>query len=59
MERNVTLTSDDIAIITLAIQDKVNNIRLSAKVSGITLSETTERRLHDMLELIKNLNNWN
>ena len=58
MERTITLTSEEVAVITLAIQDKINNTRISSKVSGISLSENTERRLHNMVELTKKLNEW-
>lgn len=58
MDRTITLSSEEVAIITLAIQDKINNTRISAKVSGITLSEHTERRLRLMVELTKKLNEW-
>ena len=58
MKRTITLTSEEVAIITLAIQDKINNTRISSKVSGISLSENTERRLQGMVELTKKLNEW-
>lgn len=58
MERTITLSSEEVAIITLAIQDKINNTRISSKVSGISLSENTERRLRNMVELTKKLNEW-
>lgn len=58
MERTITLTSEEVSVITLAIQDKINNTRISSKVSGISLSENTERRLRNMVELTKKLNEW-
>ena len=58
MERTITLTSEEVTVITLAIQDKINNTRISSEVSGITLSEHTERRLRFMVELTKKLNEW-
>ena len=58
MERTITLTIEEVAVITLAIQDNINNTRISSKVSGITLSENTERRLRFMVELTKKLNEW-
>lgn len=58
MERTITLTSEEVAVITLDIQDKINNTRISSKVSGISLSENTERRLRNMVELTKKLNEW-
>ena len=58
MERTITLTSEEVALITLAIQDKINNTRISSKVSGISLSKNTERRLHSLVELTKKLNGW-
>lgn len=38
MEKTITLTSNDICIITLALLDKAMNIKNSAKICGITLS---------------------
>lgn len=52
MEKNVTLTTDEICIITLALHDKVMNIEASFKVNGIPMSEQARRRL-DAIDLLK------
>lgn len=52
MEKNVTLTTDEICIITLALHDKVMNIEASFKANGIPMSEQIKRRLK-AIELLK------
>lgn len=56
MDRTVTLTSDDICIITLALQDKAMNIKNSAKICGITLSSQTLNKLASMQEIVNKMN---
>lgn len=56
MEKTITLTSNDICIITLALLDKAMNIKNSAKICGITLSSQTLERLANMQELVNNIN---
>jgi hypothetical protein len=56
MEKIITLTSNDICIITLALLDKAMNIKNSAKICGITLSSQTLERLANMQELVNKIN---
>jgi hypothetical protein len=56
MEKTITLTSNDICIITLALLDKAMNIKNSAKICGITLSSQTLERLANMQELVNKIN---
>ena len=56
MEKTITLTGDDICIITLALLDKAMNIKNSAKICGITLSSQTLERLANMQELVNKIN---
>lgn len=56
MEKTITLTSDDICIITLALLDKVMSIKNSEKICGITLSSQTLERLANMQELVNKIN---
>ena len=52
----ITLSSDDICIITLALLDKAMNIKNSAKICGITLSSQTLNKLAVMQEIIEKIN---
>ena len=56
MEKTITLTSNDICIITLSLLDKAMNIKNSAKICGITLSSQTLERLANMQELVNKIN---
>lgn len=56
MEKTITLSSNDICIITLALLDKAMNIKNSAKICGITLSSQTLERLANMQELVNKIN---
>lgn len=56
MEKTITLTSDEISNITLALLDKAMNIKNSAKICGITLSSQTLERLANMQELVNKIN---
>lgn len=56
MEKTITLSGDDICIITLALLDKAMNIKNSAKICGITLSSQTLERLANMQELVNKIN---
>lgn len=56
MDKTITLTSDDICIITLALLDKAMNIKNSAKICGITLSSQTLNKLASMQELVNKIN---
>lgn len=56
MEKTITLTSNDICIITLALLDKAMNIKNSAKICGITPSSQTLERLANMQELVNKIN---
>lgn len=56
MEKTITLTSDEISSITLALLDKAMNIKNSAKICGITLSSQTLERLANMQELVNKIN---
>ena len=56
MEKTITLTSNDICIITLALLDKAMNIKNSAKICGIPLSSQTLERLANMQELVNKIN---
>lgn len=56
MEKTITLSSNDICIITLALLDKAMNIKNSAKICGITLSSQTLERLASMQELVNKIN---
>ena len=56
MDKTITLTSDDICIITLALLDKARNIKNSAKICGITLSSQTLNKLASMQELVNKIN---
>ncbi len=51
MEKNITLTTEEISSIILALQDKAMNIRTSFKVCGIQMSEQSKRRL-EAIELL-------
>lgn len=55
MDKTITLTSDDICIITLALLDKAMNIKNSAKICGITLSSQTLNKLASMQELVNKI----
>lgn len=55
MEKTITLNTEEICNIVLALQDKVINTRASFKVTGITMSEQTKRRLDAMEELAKKI----
>ena len=55
MDNTVTLTSDDICVITLALLDKAMNIKNSAKICGITLSSQTLNKLASMQELVNKI----
>lgn len=52
MEKTITLTTDEISTIILALHDKVMNTEASFKANGITMSAQTKRRL-DEIELLK------
>uniref|UniRef100_UPI0025DF61B2 hypothetical protein n=1 Tax=Prevotella sp. TaxID=59823 RepID=UPI0025DF61B2 len=56
MEKTITLSSNDICIITLALLDKAMNIKNSAKICGVTLSSQTLERLANMQELVNKIN---
>ena len=56
MDKTITLTSDDICTITLALLDKAMNIKNSAKICGITLSSQTLNKLASMQELVNKIN---
>ena len=56
MDKTITLTSDDICVITLALLDKAMNIKNSAKICGITLSSQTLNKLASMQELVNKIN---
>ena len=56
MEKTITLSSNDICIMTLALLDKAMNIKNSAKICGITLSSQTLERLANMQELVNKIN---
>ena len=56
MDKTITLTSDDICVITLALLDKAMNIKNSAKICGIALSSHTLDRLASMQELVNKIN---
>lgn len=56
MEKTITLSSNDICIITLALLDKTMNIKNSAKICGVTLSSQTLERLANMQELVNKIN---
>lgn len=56
MDKTITLTSDDICIITIALLDKAMNIKNSAKICGITLSSQTLNKLASMQELVNKIN---
>lgn len=43
--KTITLSSDEISSITLALLDKAMNIKNSAKICGITLSSQTLNKL--------------
>ena len=52
----ITLSSDDICIITLALLDKAINIKNSAKICGITLSSQTLNKLAVMQGIVDKIN---
>ena len=56
MEKTITLTSDDICVITLALLDKAMNIKNSAKICGITLSSQTLNKLAVMQGIVDKIN---
>lgn len=56
MEKTITLSGNDICIITLALLDKAMNIKNSAKICGIALSSQTLERLANMQELVNKIN---
>lgn len=56
MNKTITLSSDDICIITLALLDKAMNIKNSAKICGITLSSQTLNKLATMQDIIEKIN---
>ena len=56
MDKTITLTSDDICVITLALLDKAMNVKNSAKICGITLSSQTLNKLASMQELVNKIN---
>lgn len=54
--KTITLSSDDICIITLALLDKAMNIKNSAKICGITLSSQTLNKLAGMQGIVDKIN---
>lgn len=54
--KTITLSSDDICIITLALLDKAMNIKNSAKICGITLSSNTLNKLAAMHGIVDKIN---
>ncbi len=54
--KTITLSSDDICIITLALLDKAMNIKNSAKICGITLSSHTLNKLAAMQGIVDKIN---
>lgn len=56
MEKNITLTSDEVCAITLALQDKIMNTKSAFKTSGYSMSEQTKRRLQAWKNLITKIN---
>lgn len=54
--KTITLSSDDICIITLALLDKAMNIKNFAKICGITLSSQTLNRLAVMQGIVDKIN---
>ena len=54
--KTITLSSDDICIITLALLDKAMNIKNSAKICGITLSSQTLNKLAVMQGIVDKIN---
>lgn len=57
MEKNITLTSDEVCIIHLALQDKIMNTEAAFKTSSYPMSEQTKRRIKAWKELITKIEN--
>ena len=54
--KTITLSSDDICIITLALLDKAMNVKNSAKICGITLSLQALNKLAVMQGIVDKIN---
>lgn len=55
MEKNVTLTTEEICNIILVLQDKAMNIKAYSKVNNETMSEQTKHRLDAIESLAKKM----
>lgn len=56
MEKTITLTSDEIANITNALQDKVMNITQAMLVCGMELTPNAQQRIENLRALALKLN---
>lgn len=56
MEKKITLTSDEIANITNALQDKVMNITQAMLVCGMELTPNAQQRIENLRALALKLN---
>lgn len=55
MKKDITLTSDEICTIHLALQDKIMNTEATARTSGYPMSEQTKRRIESWEALINKI----
>lgn len=56
MEKTITLTSNEIANITNALQDKVMNITQAMLVCGMELTPNAQQRIENLRALALKLN---
>lgn len=56
MEKTITLTSDEIANITNALQDKVMNLTQAVIICGAQLTPNTLQRIENLRALALKLN---
>jgi len=59
MEKTITLTSDEICIITLAIRDKITSLKKSVAILGENLTPMAQARIDSLKEVASKINGWN
>lgn len=59
MEKTITLTSDELCIITLAIRDKITSLKKSVAILGENLTPMAQARIDSLKEVASKINGWN
>lgn len=59
MDKTITLTSDEICIITLAIRDKITSLKKSVAILGENLTPMAQARIDSLKEVASKINGWN